>query len=64
MDEFGRGDRIYTNVIDNEYPTQIPRSIYDQSATAFRSEYLSQLSQAIGWMFYPRYSGDMVGWAT
>ncbi|REJ87849.1 MAG: hypothetical protein DWQ34_15215 [Planctomycetota bacterium] len=64
MDEFGRGDRIYTNVIDNEYPTEVPRSIYEQSVTAFRAEYLSQLSQAIGWMFYPRYSGDKVGWAT
>jgi hypothetical protein len=27
-------------------------------------EYLSRLSEKIGFLFYPRYSGDLIPWAT
>lgn len=63
LDEFGHGDRIFTKEIDFSFPTRVPRSSYDQSQTAFQKEYLSRLSEKIGWLFYDRFHGDMIGWA-
>lgn len=64
MDDRGRGEEIFTKEIDFVFPTEIPRSTYDQTQTAFKLEYLSRLSDKIGWLFYERYSGDMIPWAT
>ena len=58
------GERIFTKEIDFAFPTEIPRSTYEQTQTAFKQEYLSRLSEKIGWLFYERYSGDMIPWAT
>ncbi|MBT5019949.1 MAG: hypothetical protein HON04_14535 [Planctomicrobium sp.] len=63
IDEDGYADRIFTKEVDFSFPTRVPRSSYDQSQTAFQKEYLSRLSEKIGWMFYDRFHGDMIGWA-
>jgi hypothetical protein len=57
------GDRIFNKEIDFAFPTRVPRSAYDQSLISFKREYLSRLSEKIGFMFYEHYSGDMIGWA-
>lgn len=64
MDESGHGEQIFVKEIDFEFPTEIPRSAYDQTQTAFKQEYLSRLSEKIGYLFYERYSGDLIPWAT
>ena len=64
MFEEGDGDRIFTKELDFAFPTRIPRSSYDQDLSAFQREYLSRLSERIGWLFYERFHGDMIGWAT
>lgn len=61
--EEGTGERIYSKALNFEYPTQIPRSSYEQSLQDFQKEYLSTLSQKIGYLFYERSHGDMIGWA-
>ncbi|WP_231740696.1 hypothetical protein [Thalassoglobus neptunius] len=63
VDEDGYGDRIFTKELDFVFPTRVPRSSYDQSLTSFQREYLSRLSERIGWIFYDRFHGDMIGWA-
>ena len=62
--EFLDGERIYSKDIQQIFPTQAPRSAYDESLESFKAEYLSRLSEAIGWLFYERYSGDKIPWAT
>ncbi len=64
MDEHGHGERIYTKELDFTFPTKIPRSSYDQNLSEFQREYLSRLSERIGYLFYERFHGDMIGWAT
>jgi hypothetical protein len=63
MDEDGHGERIFTKEIDFVFPLRVPRSSYDQALTSFQKEYLSRLSERIGWLFYERYHGDMISWA-
>lgn len=63
IDEEGFGERIFTKEIDFSFPTRVPRSSYDQSQASFQKEYLSRLSEKIGWLFYDRFHGDMIGWA-
>ena len=63
VDEDGNGDQIFTKELDFVFPTRVPRSSYDQTLTSFQREYLSRLSERIGWMFYDRFHGDMIGWA-
>ena len=63
IDENGDADRIFTKEIHFAYPTQVPRSSSDLSLGEFRKEYLSSLSEKIGWLFYDRFHGDMIGWA-
>lgn len=57
------GDRIFSKDLDFAFPTRVPRSAYDQALTSFKREYLSRLSEKIGWMFYESYSGDQIPWA-
>ncbi|MCA8992197.1 MAG: hypothetical protein KDA88_09480 [Planctomycetaceae bacterium] len=65
MDEsFEFGERIFTKEINFEFPTRVPRSSYDTSHTQFKKEYLSRLAERIGYLFYERFNGDMIGWAT
>lgn len=59
----GEGERIFTKELDFEFPTRVPRSSNDQSLSSFQSEYLSRLSERIGFLFYERFSGDMIPWA-
>ena len=60
----GDGERIFTKELDFVFPTRIPRSSYDQTLNAFQKEYLSRLSERIGFLFYERFTGDMIPWAT
>ncbi|WP_417851556.1 hypothetical protein [Thalassoglobus sp.] len=64
VDEEGYGDRIFTKEIDFAYPTRVPRTSSDVSLGEFQKEYLSMLSERIGWLFYERFHGDMIGWAS
>jgi hypothetical protein len=62
--EGGRGERIFSKELDFEFPTQVPRSAYDQTLRSFQTEYMSRLSEKIGWMFYARFTGDLIPWAS
>lgn len=64
IDESGFGERIFTKELDFSFPTKVPRTSYDQPLTSFEKEYLSRLSERIGFLFYERFSGDMISWAT
>lgn len=64
MDESGGGHRMYSKELEFVFPTEVPRSTYDQPLTNFKMEYLSNLSQKIGYLFFPRYSGDLIPWAS
>lgn len=64
MDESGEGERIFSKEIDFAFPTRVPRSTYDQTPISFKREYLSRLSEKIGFLFYERFSGDMIPWAS
>lgn len=59
----GEGERIFTKELDFEFPTRVPRSSHDQSLSSFQAEYLSRLSERIGFLFYERFTGDMIPWA-
>lgn len=61
--EQGYGERIFTKDLDFEFPTRVPRSSTDQSLQSFQREYLSRLSERIGYLFYERTNGDMISWA-
>ncbi len=65
MDPEGNGDgeRIFTKELDFRFPTKVPRQSFDQSLNDFQKEYMSRLSERIGFLFYERFSGDMIGWA-
>ncbi len=63
IDMANDGERIFSKELDFAFPTKVPRSAYDQSLISFKREYLSRLSEKIGFMFYEHYSGDMIGWA-
>lgn len=63
MNEDGTGERVFSKELDFAFPTRVPRSAYDQSLASFKREYLSRLSERIGWMFHESYTGDMIGWA-
>jgi hypothetical protein len=64
LDEHGRGERIYSKDLSFVYPTEVPRSTFDHTHTAFKRDYLAQLSQLIAWLFTERYSGDKMHWAS
>lgn len=58
------GERIFTKEVDFVFPTRVPRSSYDTTLMQFQKEYLSRLGERIGYLFYERFNGDMIGWAT
>lgn len=62
--ETGEGDRIYTKELNVVFPISVPRAAADQSFMSFKREYLSRLSESIGWLFYEHFNGDKIPWAT
>ena len=58
------GERIYSKQVDLIYPTRVPRSTQEESYVQFKRDYMSRLSETIGWIFTDRFHGDMIGWAT
>ncbi len=63
MDETDSSDKVFSTEIDSEFPTQAPRSTEETSFISFKREYLSRVSEEIGWVFYERYHGDKIPWA-
>ena len=63
MDESGHGERIFSQELDFHFPIRVPRSSYEQELLPFKREYISRLSEKIGWMFYESYNGDTIPWA-
>ena len=57
------GDRIYSKELDFHFPIRIARSSTEQALLPFKREYISRLSEKIGWMFYESYNGDTIPWA-
>ncbi|MFO1092107.1 MAG: hypothetical protein U0992_02185 [Planctomycetaceae bacterium] len=64
MDEDGNGEKIYSKELDFMFPTEVARPATDMPLTNFKMEYLSRLSEKIGFLFYERYSGDLIPWAS
>lgn len=62
--DLGEGDKIYTKEMNVVFPISIPRAAQDQSFESFKREYLSRLSESIGWLFYEHFNGDKIPWAT
>lgn len=62
--ETGDGERIYTKEMNFVFPISVPRAAADQSFSSFKREYLSRLSEAVGWLFYEHFNGDKIPWAT
>lgn len=63
MDDSGHGDRIFSKELDFHYPIRVPRHSSEQSLVVFKRDYISRLSEKIGWMFFESYNGDMIPWA-
>lgn len=63
VDEGGRGDRIFSKELDFHFPVRVPRSSTEGELLPFKREYISRLSDKIGWMFYESYNGDTIPWA-
>lgn len=64
MDDHGYGDKIYSKEQISRFPIRAPRSTSEQTLTSFKREYLSRLSEEIGWLFYEHYNGDEIPHAT
>ena len=63
MDQAGHGDRIFSKELDFHFPIRVPRSSSEQELLPFKREYISRLSEKIGWMFYESFNGDTIPWA-
>lgn len=63
MDEGGHGERIFSKDLDFHFPLRVPRSSTEQELLPFKREYISRLSEKVGWMFHESYNGDMIPWA-
>ncbi len=63
VDEGGHGDRIFSKDLDFHFPLRVPRSSTEQELLPFKREYISRLSEKIGWMFHESYNGDTIPWA-
>jgi hypothetical protein len=63
LTESGEGEKTFSTEIDSVFPTHVPKSTQDVSFLHFKREYLSRLSEDIGWKFYERYHGDKIPWA-
>ena len=64
MDEDGHGSKIYTKALDFSFPTKVPRSAYELPLISFKREFLSRMSEKIGWLFFESYQGDQIPWST
>lgn len=64
LNDAGIGDRTYSKEFQFMFPTEAPRFAHDQPLLSFKMEYLSRLSEKIGFLFYERYTGDLIPWAT
>ncbi len=64
MHEDGTGEEIYSTELNSIFPQLIPRSTQENSLLEFKREYLSRLSEELGWLFYERFNGDKIPWAT
>jgi len=58
MEKDGSGEPIYSKDINEKFPLGGPRSTYETTPYKFKAEYLSFLSEQIGWLFYERFNGD------
>lgn len=63
MSEDGSGEEIFSTEINSMFPTLAPRSTEETTFLQFKREYLSRLSEELGWLFYERYNGDKIPWA-
>ena len=63
VDESGHGDRIFSKELDFHFPVRVPRSSTEGELLPFKREYISRLSDKIGWMFYESYNGNTIPWA-
>jgi hypothetical protein len=63
-DDKRTGEQVFTKDIDFIFPSAVPRSSYDTTQTRFKREYISRLSEKIGWLFYEHFNGDTIPWAT
>jgi hypothetical protein len=63
VDDSGHGDRIFSKELDFHFPVRVPRSSTEGELLPFKREYISRLSDKIGWMFYESYNGDTIPWA-
>lgn len=61
--EAGEAPKVFSKEVNFMYPTKIPRSAYETSELDFKREFLSRLSEEVGFMFYPSYNGDKIPWA-
>ncbi len=64
MKEDGTSERIFHNVVTLQYPTHSPRSTAETTELSFKRDFLSRLTETIGFNFYPSYNGDKIPWAT
>ncbi|MEZ6144558.1 MAG: hypothetical protein R3B91_03795 [Planctomycetaceae bacterium] len=64
MLEDGTGEEVYATELNSVFPQLVPRSTQENSLLEFKREYLSRLSEELGWLFYERYNGDKIPWAT
>ena len=60
----GGGKRVYTRDIRTRHPRLAPRSTYNTTPANFKREYLSRLSDQLGWYFYEHHHGDDIPDAT
>ncbi len=63
MDGDGVGEKIYSRELVSQFPIRGPRSTSETTLTGFKREYLSRLSEEIGWLFYEHYNGDDMQYA-
>ena len=64
VDAEGHGDKIYTKSLEFAFPTKVPRSAYEQPLQSFKREFLSRLSEKLGWLFFESYQGDQIPWVS
>ncbi|MBQ16018.1 MAG: hypothetical protein CMJ65_02710 [Planctomycetaceae bacterium] len=64
MSKDGTGKRIYTRDFRTQHPRLAPRSTYNTTPSTFKREYLSRLSDHLGWYFYEHHAGDDIPDAT
>lgn len=52
------GDKVFSKELVSQYPHAVPRSTSEVTFSKFKRQYLSHLSNRIGWLFYEHYNGD------